>query len=301
MKKTIHCVSGLPRAGSTLLCSILAQNPRFQVTPTSGIIEVVLSVRNHWNKILEFQAAPNEAAKLRVMRAALEAFFDEPNNDRPVVFDKCRGWLAALESLEAILGRKAKVIVPVRDVRDVLASFEQLWRIDSSTWELPQEHANYYRWQTIEGRCEVWMSANQPVGLAYNRIQDALARGFEDRMHFVEFEELTRDPREVMQGIYEFVEEPYFDHDFEHIGPATNEDDSRLGIPGLHEIRPKLEPVLPLWPKYLGSVADRYVRLNLLWRTARQTPSPSRPVVATTPVAEEHKEPSEPVSVVSPV
>jgi sulfotransferase len=273
MKKTIHCVSGLPRAGSTLLCSILAQNPRFQVTPTSGIIEIVLSVRNHWNKILEFQAAPNEAAKLRVMRAALEAFFDEPNNDRPVVFDKCRGWLAALESLEAILGRKAKVIVLVRDVRDVLASFEQLWRIDSSTWELPQEHANYYKWQTIEGRCEVWMSANQPVGLAYNRIQDALARGFADRMHFVEFEELTRHPREVMQGIYEFLEEPSFEHDFDHIEQVTHEDDSRIGIPGLHEIRPKLEPVVPLWPKYLGNVADKYTRLNYLWRSVKQSPA----------------------------
>jgi sulfotransferase len=300
MKKTIHCVSGLPRAGSTLLCSILAQNPRFQVTPTSGIIEIMLGVRNHWNKILEFQAAPNEPAKLRVMRAALEAFFDEPNNDRPVVFDKCRGWLAALESLEAILESKARVVVPVRDVRDVLASFEQLWRIDSSTWELPQEHANYFRWQTIEGRCEVWMSPNQPVGLAYNRIQDALARGFGDRMHFVEFDELTRNPRAVMQGVYEFLKEPWFEHDFEHIQPATTEDDSRLGIPGLHEIRPKLEPVLPLWPKYLGIAADKYVRLNSLWRTARQTPAPSRPVV-TAPAAEERKEPSEPVPVASPV
>ena len=277
MKKTIHCVSGLPRAGSTLLCSILAQNPRFHVTPTSGIIEIVLMVRSRWNKLVEFQAAPDEEAKLRVMRAVLDGFFNDPKNHQPVVFDKCRAWLAALESLEAILDRPVKVIVPVRDVRDVLASFEQLWRIDSSTWELSQEQANYYKWQTVEGRCEVWMNPNQPVGLAYNRIQDALARGFADRMHFVEFEELTRNPRETLQGIYEFLGEKPYQHDFEQIEPATHEDDSRLGIPGLHEIRPKLEPVLPLWPKYLGNVADKYSRLNHLWHSSKPAAKTTSP------------------------
>jgi len=286
VKKTIHCVSGLPRAGSTLLCSILAQNPRFRVTPTSGIMEVVLLVRSRWNKIVEFQAAPDEEAKLRVMKSVVDGYFSDPQHDQPVVFDKCRGWLAALEALEGILGRKAKVVVPVRDVRDVLASFEQLWRIDSSTWELPQEHANYYRWQTVEGRCEVWMSPNQPVGLAYNRIQDALARGFADRLHFVEFEELTRQPREVMQGIYEFLEETFFEHDFEHIEQATHEDDSRIGIPGLHEIQPKLNPSVPLWPKYLGSFADRYTRLNYLWRSVKQSPASVKPASPVSPPAE---------------
>lgn len=285
MKKMFHCVAGLPRAGSTLLGSILAQNPRFHVTPTSGIIEIVLMVRNRWNKIVEFQAAPDEVAKLRVMRSVLDGYFEDPANDRPVVFDKCRGWLAVLETLEALLGRQAKVLVPVRDIRDVLASFEMLWRIDSATWELPQEHANYYKWQTVEGRCEVWMGANQAVGLAYNRIQDALARGFANRIHFVEYEELTRNPGTTLKRIYEFLEEPHFAHDFDHVEQTTNEDDSRLGIPGLHKIHPKIEPAAPLWPKYLGSVADQYARLNHVWRSAKRpaTASPAAGASEATP------------------
>jgi len=277
MKKTIHFVAGLPRAGSTLLCNILLQNPRFSATPTSGIIEIVEMVRNRWNRIVEFQAAPNEEAKLRVMKWVLDGFFDDPKSDRPVVFDKNPGWLAALEMAEAILDRKAKVLVPVRDVRDVLAEFERLWRRNAATWELPQEHANYYKWQTVEGRCEIWMSANQAVGLAYNRVQDALARGFTDRMHFVEYEELTRRPGDVMKGIYEFLEESPFDHDFDNVEQVTKEDDHRYGIPGLHEIRRKVEPAAPQWPKYLGNMADRYVRLNHLWRSQKRAPAESQP------------------------
>ncbi len=40
MSKTIHFVSGLPRAGSTLLMNVLAQNPRIHSTATSGLHEI---------------------------------------------------------------------------------------------------------------------------------------------------------------------------------------------------------------------------------------------------------------------
>ena len=33
-----HFISGLPRSGSTLLANLLAQNPRFHSTATSGIL-----------------------------------------------------------------------------------------------------------------------------------------------------------------------------------------------------------------------------------------------------------------------
>lgn len=133
IQKTIHFVSGLPRSGSTLLCNLLAQNPRFHATATSAILDVMFAVRNQWDKLVEFQAAvdkaANEAAKLRVLRGILQAYYDEVT--LPVIFDKSRSWLAHLELAEAVLGDKAKVLVPVRDVRDVLSSFEKLWRAKS--------------------------------------------------------------------------------------------------------------------------------------------------------------------------
>jgi len=38
--KTVHFVSGLPRSCSTLLCNLLAQNPRVHATPTSPLHEI---------------------------------------------------------------------------------------------------------------------------------------------------------------------------------------------------------------------------------------------------------------------
>jgi len=58
---TIHFISGLPRSGSTLLANLLAQNPRYHSTATSGILEILFQVRNNWDKVAEFRAAPDKA------------------------------------------------------------------------------------------------------------------------------------------------------------------------------------------------------------------------------------------------
>ena len=166
---------------------------------------------------------------------------------------------------EAVLGRKAKVLVPVRDLRDVLASFEKLWRENAKGAQAGQESANYFQFQTAQGRAEVWMRADQPVGLAYNRITDAIQRGFSDRMFLVDFDDLTRKPEETMKKVYQFLGEDYFNHNFEHVEQVTWEDDSIHGFKGLHNIRSKVAPMGPQWPTVLGQFAEKYGQLNF-WK-----------------------------------
>ncbi|SIO60666.1 sulfotransferase [Singulisphaera sp. GP187] len=257
-------LSGLPRSGSTLLANILAQNPRFHASATSGILDVIFGVRNHWDQLAPFQAMidrdASEAAKRRVLRGILESYYaDDP---RPVVFDKSRSWLAHLELAEAILGRRARVLVPVRDIREVLASFERLWRKASATRQIPQESQFYVEFQSIEGRCAVWARGDQPLGLACNRIRDALMRGFRDRLLFVPYESLTAAPAMTMAQIYEFLGEEPFAHDFENVVQVTHEDDRAYGFADLHSIRARVEPTPPHWPKVLGEAAALYANVR---------------------------------------
>jgi len=263
LSREYHFISGLPRSGSTLLANILAQNPRFGTTSTSGIMDIMFGVRNSWDKLVEFQATPNDAAKVRVLRAILEAYYAD--SDKPVVFDKSRGWVSLIEMSEAVLGRKAKILVPVRDVRDVLASFEKLWRKNSATTQIGQESENYFRFQTMQGRCSVWLSPNQPVGLAYNRVKDALQRGYTDRLFFVDFDDMTNNPEETFKKIYKFLGEDYFEHDFDNVKQVTWENDAVHGMKDLHKIRSKVRPMEPQWPSVLGSFAEQYGRLNF-WK-----------------------------------
>lgn len=257
MNKIYHFVSGMPRSGSTLLLNILGQNPRFRVTGTSGVMDLIFSVRNNWEKHPEFLAAPDEPAKIRVMRGILDSFYAAV--EAPIVFDKSRGWLSLLEMAEMLLEREARVLVPVRDLRDILASFEKIWRETSRTGQMPQEAKFYHDFQTVEGRCAVMARGDQVVGLAYNRVKDALQRGFRNRMHFVHYETLTSSPEKTMRGIYEFLGEPPFQHDFDNVKQITWENDEIYGMKGLHDIRSKVEPVKSRHTEILGQqVAGMY-------------------------------------------
>ena len=263
MGKTYYFIAGMPRAGSTLLCNILAQNLRFQTTSTSGIMDILFTVRNSWDSLIEFKATPNEKAKVRVLQGILDNFYADV--EKPVIFDKCRGWLSLIEMAEYILGKKVKILVPVRDVRDVLASFEKLWRENAKNSQPSGESQNYFQFQMIQGRTEFWLRPDQPVGLSLNRIRDALQRGYRDRMHFVEFKELTSSPEQTLKKIYDFLGEKYFEHNFNHVEQVTTEDDSVHGLKNLHTIRTKVEPMPPQWPSILGEFAQTYESLNF-WR-----------------------------------
>lgn len=258
MKHKLHFISGLPRAGSTLLANILAQNPRFHATSTSGVLDLISGIRNQWDNIQEFQATPDDDAKARVMSGVFESFY--ANIDKPVVFDKCRGWTSWIEYLDSVFP-DVKILVPVRDMRDVLASYEKLHR-KNYLRQTTLQRDEYLQWQSVEGRCAYWLAYNQPIGLAYTRIKDAIQRGHADKLYFVHFEKLTSEPREELTRIHHFLGEEYFEYDFDNVEQVTREDDSVYGMGSLHDIRSKVEPVPSQWKEILGAFADQYKIYN---------------------------------------
>jgi sulfotransferase len=259
--KTFHFVAGLPRSGSTLLCNILAQNPRFYATHTSGCIEVLLLMRNNWDKLAEHRANLDWPALERVLASTLQTYH---STDRPVIFDKSRAWLAYIEFLENILQRKAKVLVTVRPVVDILASFEKLYRKNTRFHTIPGENDNYFKFQSIEGRSDYLMETQNVVGLSHLRVREALLRGLRDRFLFVDFDTLTKSPEKKMKEIYDFLDEKYFSHDFGKVKQVTQENDVVHGFLDLHLIREKVAPVLSDARQVLGDhVFEKYASYKL--------------------------------------
>ncbi len=152
--------------------------------------------------------------------------------------------------------------MPVRPVADILASFEMLYRETSKVRQVPGEKENYIQFQTIRGRSEYWLRPDQVVGLSIARLNDAIARGFMDRMHFVHFENLTNEPEKTMREVYKFLGKDYYPHDFNNVEQITQEDDEIHGFINLHKIRNKVEPVKSRAKEVLGEevlkmIADR--------------------------------------------
>lgn len=268
--KKIYMVAGLPRSGSTLLMNIMGQNPDCYVTPTSGILDMLLHVRNGWDTNHGFRAMDNEQSeqiKRNVLQSMLYTYFDHV--EQPVCIDKNRGWPGYLEMVAELLdGREnVKVIVTVRDIRDVVASFERLHRETAALGITPQEKADPKKFRTAIGRLETFIDQDQPVGRSYNIIRDAFTRGWAKQMLLVEYDNLTSKPERTLKSVYDFLEQPHFKHDFNNVVQITHEDDTVHGFKDLHKIRSKVEPQPPCWP----DIFDAVIRREPIWAEIEKT------------------------------
>lgn len=266
MLKEYILLSGLPRSGSTLLCNILAQNPEFYVSPaTSGCHDVLFGIRNQWDQLIEHKAAGVNYDTMRsVLQSALSGYHP---TDKKVIIDKGRGWLSLIELAQFILSKPVKIISTVRDISEILASFEILWRKSTGQSQWAFEKADYIKAQTVEGRCDIWANSSQVVGLAYNRLKDAFARGHQKSILLVEMDDLTKCPLLSMQRIYDFIGQPYFEHDFLNVLQYTKEDDAGVHrIPDLHTIRNEIKPVPRKALQVLGRDLVKKFNGSEFWR-----------------------------------
>ncbi len=266
--KKIFFISGMPRSGSSLLCALLSQNPNLYVSGTSGILDMMLNVRNYWPKIVAFNALDPKISNTRrvsTLRGMLNGYYEDV--EQPIVIDKCRQWPAHLEMAQAVLGYTPKCIITVRDVRDVLASFERKWRETKKDTQVSQEEFNQVEYETVEGRCNVLAMKNQILGSAVNSIRDAVHRGWRKSMLFVEYDELCLNPKDTLAKIYSFLEFEGFNHNTKNVEQKVVERDEVYGWKDLHAIRAVIQPQEPQYPIYLPKyVSDRYAPEAFFWR-----------------------------------
>jgi sulfotransferase len=262
MSKTIHFVSGLPRAGSTLLMNLLAQNPRVHATATSGLHEIGYIARQ-FSVTEEFKTIPNpqdgETLFYDYVKGGCENAFNRLT-ERPVVVDKCRSWVGHLDMLFAIWP-DAKVLVPVRDMRGILASFEKKWRMHPFPFT-GVEKQSPQNWTTVEKRAQGWLNI-PPLGIAVERLSDAVKR-YKNKLHFVHFEDLTENPEETMKKIWNYLDETPFKHDFHNVAQYTTEHE--LGWPyGDHKIKNQVAPLPKDWHDVLGRDFSEKIHESFKW------------------------------------
>jgi len=272
MAAKVHFISGLPRAGSTLLAGILRQNPRFYAAMTGPVGGMVQALVNTFAPANETALFLDEARRSDVLRAVIAAYYG-PQADREVVFDTNRIWCARLPLLRALFP-EARVLCCVRDVSWVMDSFERLVRRNafepSRLFSTPEERA------TVYSRTEVLAHRDRVVGFAWSALKEAYYGEHSKALLLIEYELLAAQPESCMRLIYEWLDEPWFAHDFDNVDYDEPEFDRQVGAPGLHRVKRqvRLEPrptVLPpdvfakfaplsFWRDATGSAAYRITR-----------------------------------------
>jgi sulfotransferase len=259
--KTLHFISGLPRSGSTLITNILKQNPEIHGEAVTSLSSIIGTVNASWDNFETNQEYNNEKAKVGVLSSILQGYYN--HIDKPIIFDKDRGWVALLPLVEAILQRQVKMIICVRNPAEILSSFERLrkenplffTRVDKTL----REGSN------IASRAYYYAGPEGPLGLAHRNIKDSIVMGYLDRFLFVDYNRFCSTPKAQTKRIYEFFEMPYFEHDFKNITQEENYNDLAIGLPDLHKVKPEVNRTTVNCVEYLGLELFEQYNREIFW------------------------------------
>ena len=239
--KTFYFISGLPRSGSTLLSSILNQNPRFYSGPSSPVVPVMLSLENNFSNNELFVGYPKIEQAKKIISSVLPQFYSD--RSEPVIFDKNRSWTIRMEYITGYFDIEPKVICPVRDTAEILTSFISMIRrnpfeIDGKINFIDESLIKNNIPLTDDNRCEFIASSSGVLGESAEGLKKALMDGHDRCLHFVEYQDLINNSKETMEKIYEFLEEEPFKHTFDNIENKTPVNDSKVyGFSDMHEVR----------------------------------------------------------------
>lgn len=233
--------SSLPRAGSTLLQNIIGQNPDFYVTPTSGLMELLYGAKVNYTEVNEFKFSKEPD----LMKKAFASFCNEGIHgyasaitDKKYYLDKGRAWGFYINWLESFMTYQPKMICMIRDLRDVFCSMEKAFRKNP-------EKERMINWaelrnNTTAKRIDTW-TGTPPVGIAIERLESILQMGNGNKILFIKYEDFCLRPDAEISRIYQYLEVPFFSHNFDYIPQITDEDDTPNDGFGDHIIRNKLE------------------------------------------------------------
>lgn len=231
MAKTFHFISGLPRAGSTLLAAILRQNPRFHAgmsSPVAGLFGAMLNVTS---LNAEFSPFIGEDRKRRILGGLFDNYYADV--EREVIFDTNRSWSAKLWTLEQFFP-ESKIVCCVRDVPWIMDSFERAIR--RNPLDVTRLFADDVARANVYGRVEALAQRNHIVGSAWSSLKEAYYGEQSEKLLLVEYDLLAKKPESTMGLIYDFLGEPAFVHDFDDVAFEAENFDAFLGTPGLHRI-----------------------------------------------------------------
>jgi len=255
--KSYYFISGLPRSGSTLLSSILRQNPEFYADIASPV-EALTGSSIDIMTGSESNLTITKDQRKNLMYGIFEGYYK--HIEKPVIFDSSRGWTKKTNFLKALFPY-TKILCPVRDIVSILNSFEVISSKNPFHTKTLTEHKD-----NVFARCDGMMNKNGGiVAVPWILLQEGYALNPE-MIYFIEYENLCKEPEKTMRGVYEFLKKPYYSHDFDNLEYSNENFDKACNLKDLHTVKRRVEykpPRIVLPPE----IVKKYKEMNMeFWR-----------------------------------
>jgi len=196
-----------PRSGNTLFASLMNQNKDIAATANSITLEIMKDL-HLLKKTDVFENFPDH----RSLDNVLDKVFDNYYQHWPqrIIIDRGPVMLTGnLELMQKHFKHSFKCIVLLRDLIDVLASYMQWYT------ENPDAFPNRYNLNTDEEKLKMIMNKDGAVAKDLNAIKNSY--NYQDMCHYVKYDDMVTNPEQEFRKIYEFMDEPYFNHRFNNL------------------------------------------------------------------------------------
>lgn len=215
-------LSGLPRTGSTLLSSILSQNPDIHAEGNSAVCQLMWDMQQSVLNTQQIKAS-NKDVLDALIKPIPHIYYADVT--KPIVVDKCRSWTlpANVEMLYRYFNNAPKVIVLVRPLVEIVASFMSLRKTNG--------------WTDLEAG--LLDDGSEPIMRSLAGVEWA-RKNNNGEFLFVTYDELVDDTQASLDRIYEHCGWQPFTHDLDNIVNQYKENDAIYGLAGQHDIRSQI-------------------------------------------------------------
>jgi sulfotransferase len=259
--KQFYYLCGLPRAGNTLFSSIMNQNPKVAVTANSMVADIFIGAEM-LKKTDMYSNYPDEQSLDNITTNVIPNYYSHWKEDY-IIDRTIWGSPSHFEVLKKYAPNKIKVIVLVRDIKEILASFI---KFSYSTKD------NYIAREgdTIQERCDYIMANDGSLHKWISAVYNLTRPENKEYIHLIEYDDLVKHPKEEIDKVYDYLYIEPFEHRFTDLNQLENNgikyDDSEIGE-GLHTIKEdKVEKTdYDMWD-YLPKNVDEQYRLDPFWR-----------------------------------
>lgn len=259
-EKYFHFISGLPRSGTTLLSSILKQNPQIRAGMSTDVANVITLLQNHEHARDSFPT--NDKAHKNYYRGILNGYYREYYDQQKYFFDTSFEWVGKINLLRNIgLNVNFKVICCMRDIPSIINSFmvhSQVKTLKRPTY-LPdanftyEEQIHYIFENIIVRKYSQCLYAYQVPSLR-------------EKIIFLDYDDFISNPEKTINRIYTECEiEPFDGHMYGKIdaGEYQSHDES-VGNSGMHLVNGFVGPTFT--PKVVPNWVYEKYNLDCFWR-----------------------------------
>lgn len=221
-------LSGLPRTGSTLLTTLLNQNPLIHAEGISNLCQFMFDLHTSCSKKNTALLANNREKTKHDLVSSLPDIYYQ-NVDKKIVIDKNRAWTTPenLNIIKEYITPNPKIIVMTRPLHEIIKSFVRVYTENN-------------RPENIEKDLLAIMS--EPVMRSAAGVKWAKENNNGEFL-FLTYDQLVFETKNTLQTIYEFCNWESFEHNLKNVVTENPENDLVYNLKGLHHIRPTISKV----------------------------------------------------------